>query len=112
MASFFKPELIPDPDMIRFLLPCDVASGLYHEKYLNVKRKLEAEFDTTVRLEPADAFGLAAEFLPTVHVACFEIKGAVIAQVEKALQEVLYKPGAGRKTGAVRFRLNAHGLMI
>jgi hypothetical protein len=112
VSSRFQTELVPDPDLIRFLQACDVAAGLYHEKYLKVKKKLETEFQTTVRLEPGNDLGLGSEFLPTVHVASFEITGTTRPAVEEALQSVLYKPGSERKTSAVRFRLSAHGVLL
>ncbi len=110
-VKFFQTELMPDPNLIRFLLPCDLAAGLYHDKYLNVKKKLESEFSTTVQLEPAGSLGGQQDFLPTVHVAAFTMRETTAEQVERALQDVLYKPSATRK-GVARFRLKTHGLLL
>jgi hypothetical protein len=110
-VKLFQTELMPDPNLIRFLLPCDLAAGLYYDKYLNVKKKLDSEFSTTVQLEPAGSLGGQQGFLPTVHVAAFTLQGATAEQVESALQDVLYKPSAGRK-GVARFRLKTHGLLL
>ena len=110
-AKLFQTELLPDPEVLRFLLPCDLAAGLYRDKYLNVKQKLEAEFETTVRLEQAGSLGGVVPFLPTVHVAIFSLRGTTAEMVEKSLQDVLYRPLAARK-GASRFRLKTHGLLL
>ncbi len=111
-AIFFQSEIFSDPSLVRFLTPTDAAAGLYREKYLKMKSKLEQEFETTFRLEPANKLGLGQEFFPTVQVAFFEMKGTTKAAVEKALQDVLYKPSAHRKTTETRFRLHAHGLIV
>ncbi len=110
-TKLFSAELLPDPDQIRFFLPADLAAGLYHDKYLNVKEKLQAEFETTVQLEPAGILGGSTPFLPTVHVASFTMKNTTGDLVEDALQSVLYKPAPGRK-GVARFRLKTHGLLM
>lgn len=110
-AKLFQTELLPDPTQRRFFIPCDLAAGLYRDKYLNVKKKLETEFETTVQLHPAGDLGSGEPFLPTVHVAAFTIRSATAELVEKALQDVLYKPSAGRK-GVARFRLKTHGLLL
>jgi len=110
-AKLFQTELLPDPGLIRFLLPCDLAAGLYRDKYLNVKKKLESEFEATVKLETTGALGGGQSFLPTVHVAVFTLRNTTAEFVENALQDVLYRPSASRK-GASRFRLKTHGLLI
>lgn len=110
-VELFSTELLPDPEAIRFFLPCDLAAGLYHDKYLNVKNKLESTFDTTIELKPAGDLGDGAPFLPTVHVAAFTMRGATAEQVENSLKDVLYKPMPGRK-GVARFRLKTHGLLL
>jgi len=112
VIDYFQGKFLPEPAMTRFLMPYDNAAGLYREKFLKVKNKLESEFETTVRLESANDLGLDREFLPTVYVASFEMRDVNEETVEKALQDVLYKPSAGRKTEDSRFRLKAHGLVI
>ncbi len=112
LTNKFQTELLPNPNLISFLMPCDVAAGLYYDKFLKVKKILESNFQATLQLVAANTLGLDAKFLPTVHVARFEIQGASRSAVEEALQSVLYKPGPSRKTSAVRFRLSAHGVLI
>lgn len=111
VVELFSNELLPDPTLIRFFLPCDLAAGLYRDKYLNVKKKLESEFETTTQLKTVGSPGSGAPFLPTVHVAAFTMKNTTAEQVEQALKEILYKPMPGRK-GVARFRLKTHGLLI
>ncbi len=112
VTSRFQNELLPNPNIIRFLLPIDGAAGLYHEKFLKVQKALESHFQTTTERVSANNLGLDREFLPTVQVACFEIQEATRQAVEETLQNVLYNPGASRKTEAVRFRLSAHGVLV
>jgi len=112
-ARLIQTELLPDPNLTRFLLPCDLSAGLYRDKdkYLKVKQRLEEEFKAEVMLEPASSLGGEPPFLPTVHVAVFSMRGAVAEQIEKVLQSVLYNPQAGRQ-GVSRFRLKTHGLLL
>ena len=110
-AKKMQTELLPDSTQIQFFLPCDLAAGLYRDKYLNVKKKLEEEFDFDMKLEAAGSLGGGLPFLPTVHTAVFTLRNTTAEQVEKALQDVLYRPSANRKGGS-RFRLKTHGLLI
>ena len=111
-ASFFQKELLPDPATVYFCTLTDAAAGTYREKYFKMKIKLEQEFSTTSQLKQANELGLGVEFFPTVQVAYFEMKNTSKEAVEIALQDVLYKPSAQRKTTGTRFRLQAHGLLI
>ncbi len=110
-VKLFPTGKLPESDLVRFFMPCDLAEGLYRDKYLNVKTKLESEFETTTRLEPAGNLGGQPYFLPTVHVAGFSMAKTTAEQVEMVLQGILYRPSVSRK-GVSRFRLKTHGLLI
>lgn len=113
VTGFFQTTLLPDPEVVRFLMPTDTAASHQREKLLRVKTGLERDFPASdLVLEPANKLGLGLEFLPTVMVACFEMKKTTREKVEQALHAILYKPSAGGSAETGRFRLKAHGLIL
>ncbi len=112
VVPFFKTDLFDDSSLVRFLTPSDAASGVYRDKFLKIKARLEEDFETTVQVVPANDLGLQGQYLPTVQAACFEMKNTTEEKVEKSLRKVLYKPSSNRKTQADRFSLTRHGLLI
>lgn len=95
-----------------FLMATDEAAGLRREKLHKVSLALAEGFGARPELIPAGELELDAEFLPTVHLARFDLGTVGEEEVTAALQAVLYKPSAGRSTEVSRFRLATHGLLL
>jgi len=117
-AGTFKKHLevaaarLPNTDTVRFLMATDTAADLQREKLQKVRIALEEGFGVQPELIPAAELDLDAEFLPTVMLVLFDLGGADSEAVTEALQNVLYKPSAGRTTTGNRFRLASHGLLV
>ncbi len=110
-ADLIQKGHLSSPGSVKFFVPTDSAAGLYREKYLKIKNKLESEFETKSEVFSANKLGLTDEFFPTVEIAFFEMVNTTAEIVEQELQTVLYKPSGLRKTTESRFRLHAHGLL-
>jgi hypothetical protein len=98
-----------------FVLAGDCGSPITQRKLTNIHQSLRGEaFDyRPVELTVADLNDPELHrFAPTTRLYLFGVKTSARGKLGDALKRVLYKPDSSGKTGADRFQLARHGVII